>query len=325
MLHGVTMNLDWGSKMAESFVSHVYVLKKLQNNIVRLMLINLGDCGYSIQRTVLVNGRTQQYKNKKIWCSLFQVKEELERLIFEYEEKGFELRNEIKLLPSNDTLNCSYCATTTAAPSDTGIPVKSTDIPVHIDVGFDHIKISDLRYNTELDSDSLVQYCSSYRKSIAFLPFTMVAILSGNVIKIFSLKFNSFPMPGDPFKYICKLGVKASNDFSICDARALSQDYIQTDIIAVFSQTGGVCSIQFHFCVNWIKMTLFAQLNPTTGKLMLYAMKDGHYHHIYHLNSSLLSHNQNAEFMMKIDGTPHAFVDAHFIQRLSYNESVSEI
>ncbi|GIU40970.1 hypothetical protein TUM3794_20210 [Shewanella colwelliana] len=312
--------------MTQPIVSHLYVLKKPQrNDIVRLMLVNHGETGYSIQRTILSNSKTQHYKNKKLLASLFFAKNELERLIFDYEEKGFELRNEITMNVELDSVNCSFSATSTPAPAEAGIPVKSSDIPLQIDLGFNHLKISDLRYNTELKNDALTHFCTSLRKSIAFLPFTMFAVLSGNVVKVFCVKYNTIPVPGKEYQYLCKLAQKAPNSFTLCDASQLSPDYIDADIQAVFSLTGGVCSIVYHFKRNWQKMTLYAQKSPCSGQIMLYAMKDGQYHLVYQLESSLLNNNQNAEFMMKKDDNANHFCDAHFLQRLSYNDSVTEI
>lgn len=242
-------------------------------DIVRLMIEHDGQQTYGLQRSIVTQGNTRHFYNKKLWHSAYNIKLELGRRISDYEDKGFEVMTEISLLPSEAPDAPEFSFSTNQIESYASArPINATDVPIFVDCSFHQLSIRDLRYNTEILDEDITHFFNGLRKAIEFLPFAMVAVWSTNAIQVLSLEFRSKPKPKHAINYLSKLAAKKNNAFSIIDGTMPgTTDLDSLDDQRSFAVLTGK-SLSFHLASTWQIANVFLEKHPHTSLFAVYCM-----------------------------------------------------
>jgi hypothetical protein len=242
-------------------------------DIVRLMIEHDGQQTYGLQRSIVTQGKTRHFYNKKLWHSAYNIKLELGRRVSDYEDKGFEVMTEISLRPSQVPDAPEFSFSTNQIESYVSArPINATDVPIFVDCSFHQLSIQDLRYNTEILDEDITQFFNGLRKAIELLPFAMVAVWSGNSIQVLSLEFRSKPQPKHAINYLSKLAAKKNSAFSIIDGTMPgATDLGPLDEPQSFAVLTGK-SLCFHLASTWKVANVFLEKHPHASLFTLYGM-----------------------------------------------------
>lgn len=303
------------------FIEKLTVLQHRDTkNIVRLMIEHDGKRNYGLQRSVVNHGNTRHYYNKKIWHSSYQIKQELDSRIEDYEEKGFDLMTEIALFPNNkEDLPTSFCFTSEPCQSDVDVlPISAKDVPIFVSSSFDQLEISDLRYRTLIADDKLIAFFNNMRKAIEYLPFEMVAVLSNNEVKVMSLSFKSKPKPINDFNYLLML-VKKNNDFSLVDASSLM---IPPKPGICFARLSGR-QLSFHLSQPWNTANLLIEKLSYSDVCKVYSNLNDQHHLIF--EGEIANVNRSGVAEMLYSNVDEKLSDFIFISSLGFESKITSI
>lgn len=255
------------------FIEKLIVLQHPDTkHIVRLMIEHDGQQNYGLQRSILNNGTTRHFYNKKIWHSAYNIKLELSRRVSDYEDKGFDMMTEISLRP-NDVPPCpefNY-STSMIEPDENTLPINPTEMPIFVDCSFHQLSVRDLRYNTEVTNEELLTFFKDLRKSIEYLPFAMVAIWSEKSIKVLSLEFRSKPQPKHAINYILMLSSKKNSHFMIVDATGPGSNQQSQESNQSYAVLAGG-NLTFHVASTWKIAKAFLEKHPHSANFSVYGM-----------------------------------------------------
>ncbi|MFT6653966.1 MAG: hypothetical protein ACJAWI_000719 [Marinomonas primoryensis] len=292
--------------------------------IVRLMIEHDGQQNYGLQRSILKNGTTRHFYNKKIWHSPYNIKLELNRRVSDYENKGFDVMTEISLRP-NDVPTCpvfSY-SIDCVAPNVKAFPINATDIPISVDCSFHQLSIRDLRYDTEITDKGIITFFKNLRKAIEFLPFEMVAVWSEKSINVLTLEFSSKPQPKHAVNYIRMLSSKKHSAFTIINATGQDHNLEQIDDNQSYAVlTGG--SLTFHLASTWKIANVFLEKYPHAAKFSVYCIDSEIFKRILHdvpLNN--FERSGNAEILFTHSNNQISGVT--FIRSLGFDVTIDNL
>jgi hypothetical protein len=303
-----------------NFIEKLTVLQHPESkNIVRLMIEHDGAQNYGLQRSIVSKGNTRHFYNNKIWHSAYHVKLELSRRICDYEEKGFDVMTEISLAPNKSQELSSFDFTAERALSaDRVLPITSTDRPIFVAISFDHLDITDLRYNSKIVDKSLLEFFDGLRNTIEFLPFNMVAIQGENQIKVLSLEFKSRPKPKHGINYLVLLSKKRS-EFKILDA---TEFMIHPEAGASYaSYMNG--HLSFCFPHPWMKANVFIEKHSHLTTCKVYTVREERFHPIYQGEFPNFPRSGNAEvFLSNVEGNVSDIV---YVASLGFDAEITPI
>ena len=249
-------------------------------DLIRLMIENDGQQTYGLQRSIVNKGKVRHFYNKKLWHSVYNVKLELARRVSDYEDKGFEVVAEISLQPNNiATIPEFFYSKNSVKASGKVASIEPTDVPIFVDCSFHKLSIRDLRYNTEIVDEDLIAFFNALRKTIEFLPFTMVSVWSKNEIKVLMLDYHSKPKPKHGFNYLAKMATTKPMAFIITD----STKQITVPCNGTFSESCAVLSgdsLTYHLSSKWMSANVFLEKHPHMTSFKVYCMDSGVYREV---------------------------------------------
>ncbi|MGI2014231.1 hypothetical protein [Shewanella oncorhynchi] len=304
------------------FIEKITVLQHSETkNIVRLMIEHDGNRNYGLQCSTVTNGKTRHFYNNKIWHSVYQIKDELECRVSQYEEKGFDVVTEISLAPNKNAAKpTAFCFTdeVSIVVNNNVLPISAKDIPIKIECSFHKLDLIDLRYNTQVYEPTIKNYFESIRVNIDFLPFDMVAVVDGNQIKVLSLEFKSKPTPLNAFHYLRSLSKNIAT-FDMVDANTLLLDEAAGMNFAYYADN------QLIFCItqSWVNAKVYIEKPTYSSTCKVFSVRDEQFCQIYQGEIANVTRSGNAEVKYSIvDGKPSEFL---FLKFLGFEEEISSI
>lgn len=303
------------------FIEKITVLQHPETkNIVRLMIEHDGNRNYGFQRSIVSNGTTRHFYNKKIWHSVYHIKDELECRVSEYEEKGFDVVSEISLSPNKipaEPIHFDFTDEPLLVEGNV-LPISANDIPLQIECSFNKLAITDLRYSAQSFDTKLVDFFDNVRKTIDFLPFDMVAVLSQNTLKVLSLEFKSTPQPKHSFNYLLLLS-KKHTEYSIIDAATLLVSANAGMSFAYFTDN------QLQFCIDqtWATANVFIEKSPHSPECKVYCIRDERFHQVFSGTIANVPRSGNAKVMYS--NVKGLFSDFIFLSSLNFESELTTI
>lgn len=304
------------------FIEKITVLQHPETkNIARLMIEHDGNRNYGLQCSIVNNGKTRHFYNNKIWHSVYHIKDELERRVAEYEEKGFDVVTEYSLAPNKimaKPTTFGFTDSPSLAVDSDVLPISAKDIPVTIACSFNNIVITDLRYCTQIIDPQITIFFENIRNNIDFLPFDMVAIFTDTQLKVLSLEFKSKPTPNHPFNYL-RLLSKKHTEFEIVDAETL-----------LIAASGGINfahytnnQLLFYIDQSWATANVYIEKSPYSATCKVFCIRDEQFHQIYQGEIANVTRSGNAEVKYTVvRGMPSEFI---FISSLGFEVQITAL
>ncbi|MGI2227758.1 hypothetical protein [Shewanella frigidimarina] len=249
-------------------------------DLIRLMIEHDGQQTYGLQRSIVNKGKVRHFYNKKLWHSAYNVKLELARRISDYEDKGFDVMTEISLQHNNiGTIPEFFYSKKSINAGDKAVSIEPTDVPIFVDCSFHKLSIRDLRYNTEIVDEDLIAFFNALRKTIEFLPFTMVSVWSKSEIKVLMLDYHSKPKPKHGFNYLAKMATTDPMVFVVTDC-TVQNSVISNDTLSESCAVLSNDSLTYHLSSKWMSANVFLEKHPHMTSFKVYCMDSGVYREV---------------------------------------------